>query len=161
MIYTARYQNRNVADDKFVKVAITVGLPKFQLGYELAGRIKELAPWSLMNEHNHEVFVVKYTECLDRIGVRRIRERLLEFEQEGKDTVLLCYENIEENKHCHRRAFADWWREKTGELIDELPEAKEVRQLAVEVECHSDNPAGPMKPPLILNTKPFRQNKLF
>ena len=45
-------------------------------------------------------------------------------EQPGKDTVLLCYEDVRkgESDWCHRTMFAKWWFERTGEVIAELPD---------------------------------------
>ena len=59
---------------------------------------------------------------LDRIGVRRIADKLNDLSMLGKDVVLVCYEDIRKGKDdwCHRTAFAEWWQRKTGEIIEEL-----------------------------------------
>ena len=46
----------------------------------------------------------------------------------GNDRLLLiCFENLDEaGKSCHRRMFATWWQEHTGEVVPELE--PDVRQ---------------------------------
>jgi len=42
----------------------------------------------------------------------------------GQDTLtLLCWESVwgKPDYTCHRRVFASWWREQTGEVIEEWP----------------------------------------
>ena len=65
-------------------------------------------------------------EC---IGVEYIRKLIAGYELLGKDVVLLCYEDVRkgESDWCHRTIFADWWREKTGEVIPELPDPSPVK----------------------------------
>ena len=123
---TARFKNKDLVNDRYVKVAITVGMPKFKLQYELAGRIKSLAPWSLMKENDRQEFTRKYFEILDRIGVNRILAEIKKYQSEGKEIVLLCYEDVSGGRTwCHRLVFAEWWLLKTGEIIEELPEPQE------------------------------------
>jgi len=39
-----------------------------------------------------------------------------------KPVVLLCFEDLRQGGSvwCRRRLFADWWKNKTGEIIPEL-----------------------------------------
>lgn len=125
MIYTSRYSNKELKNSKYMAVRISVGTPKWNLGYQILGEIKELMPFGMMNEHNHDVFKEKYYKRLDGFGVERIRERIENLkkiaDELGKDIVLLCYEDVrKENVWCHRLVFAEWWRERTGEVINEL-----------------------------------------
>ena len=123
---TARFKNKDLVNDRYVKVAITVGMPKFKLQYELAGRIKSLAPWSLMKVNDRQEFTRKYFEILDRIGVTRILAEIKKYESNGKEIVLLCYEDVSGGRNwCHRLVFAEWWLQKTGEVVEELPEPPE------------------------------------
>ena len=123
---TARFNNKDLVNDRYVKVAITVGMPKFKLQYDLAGRIKSLAPWSLMKENDRREFTGKYFEILGRIGVDRILAEIKRYESEGKEIVLLCYEDVSGGRNwCHRLVFAEWWLQKTGEIVEELPEPPE------------------------------------
>ena len=125
MIFTSRYSNKELKNSKYMAVRISVGTPKWNLGYQILGEIKELMPFGMMNEHNHDVFKEKYYQRLDGFGVERIRERIENLkkiaDELGKDIVLLCYEDVrKENVWCHRLVFAEWWRERTGEVINEL-----------------------------------------
>ena len=65
-------------------------------------------------------------EC---IGADYIRKLLAGYELLGRDVVLLCYEDVRkgESDWCHRTIFADWWQEKTGEVIPELPDPSPVK----------------------------------
>lgn len=56
---------------------------------------------------------------------------------EGKELVLLCYEDVRvPGDWCHRTVFAEWWAEQTGELIEELydPSEPKVKKPAVKKE---------------------------
>ena len=74
-------------------------------------------------------FEVEYRKRLECIGVDYIRKLIAGYELLGKDVVLLCYEDVRkgESDWCHRTIFADWWREKTGEVIPELPDPSPVK----------------------------------
>jgi hypothetical protein len=58
-----------------------------------------------------------YRERLDAYGIDAIRERLEEVMGSADVAILLCYEK---DKFCHRRVFADWYQEQTGEVIEEI-----------------------------------------
>ena len=125
-IWTSRFHNKGLRDrHDLVKVAIVVSPPRWPLGYELAdGGL--LAPWGrLFHIDDEQAFTVAYRQRLDKLGVPRIRRELQRISNEhgGRDLVLLCYENLAEpGQWCHRRVFADWWRDMTGEVIEELQE---------------------------------------
>jgi hypothetical protein len=39
----------------------------------------------------------------------------------SEGVVLLCFEDLTKpGEWCHRRSFAAWWDEKTGQKVDEL-----------------------------------------
>ena len=42
---TARFNNKDLVNDRYVKVAITVGMPKFKLQYDLVVFISALSPF--------------------------------------------------------------------------------------------------------------------
>jgi hypothetical protein len=75
-------------------------------------------------------FLEAYRDQLDRLGAETIRSILdpLRDKHEGRTLALLCYENIATpapdgtESFCHRRLFADWWLERTGEQVPELVE---------------------------------------
>ena len=129
MIYTSRYSNKELRSGKYTAVRISLGTPKWELGYRLNGEIKELMPAGIFGIGDKEVFKRKYFERLDKIGVSRIKSQLLKFEVLGKDVVLLCYEDIRKGPEnwCHRNMFSEWWRSRTGEMIPELPDESAVK----------------------------------
>lgn len=64
---------------------------------------------------------------LEGIGNDKIIDMVMRFEKtaadEGKDLVLLCYEDVRiPEDWCHRTVFAQWYCEMTGEIIEELPD---------------------------------------
>ena len=95
MIFTSRYSNPELRSGKYTAVRISLGTPKWKLGYNLDAEMPDLMP---------------------------ILSQLQRFESLGKDVVLLCYEDIRKGPDdwCHRRTFADWWQQRTGEVIPEL-----------------------------------------
>jgi hypothetical protein len=127
-IWTARYQNPFVKAkaQSLVPVRITVGHPRFKLGYTLGGSVKELYPaGKLFRIHTRAKFEPAYHAHLDAIGVPQITERLAAISQahEGRGLVLLCYERVDVKGWCHRQCFSSWWKARTGIEIHELPEA--------------------------------------
>ena len=122
-IYTSRYSNPELKKGIYSAVRISLGTPRWNVGYQLSGEIKDLMPFGLLNKYElYEDFKREYFSRLDRIGVAKIRSQLEMFENIGKDVVLLCYEDIRKGPEnwCHRIAFAEWWKERTGESIEEL-----------------------------------------
>jgi Protein of unknown function, DUF488 len=65
-------------------------------------------------------FEAGYRERLDRVGVDCLRRQFdaIANEHPGQPVVLLCWEKPGEP--CHRRVFADWWRERTREVVPEV-----------------------------------------
>lgn len=148
MIYTSRYQNRELNSGNYTVVGVTRGAPKFSLGYTLSGNIMEIAPpgW-LFNEYNRDVFTRKYRQNIEKIGVKRILDILNGYTALGKDVVLCCYEDVRKPcEWCHRQVFAEWWMEKTGEIIKELPDPTEAgirkvktrTEIAAELKAQND-----------------------
>lgn len=128
-IYTSRFQNPALKSGKYTVVGIVRGLPRFQLGYERAGNIIDIAPpRELFNVYDREQFTEPYMAHLDRIGLERISAQLQQYFELGKDVVLCCYEDVREpNEWCHRLVFAEWWLKNTGKKIEELPNPAPVK----------------------------------
>ena len=128
-VYTSRFQNPELKSGKYTVVGIVRGLPKFQLGYERAGNIIDIAPpRELFNVYDREQFTPPYMAHLDRIGLERISAQIKRYCELGKDVVLCCYEDVREpNEWCHRLVFAEWWLKNTGERIEELPNPAPVK----------------------------------
>ena len=135
MVYTSRYSNPELKTGKYTAVRISLGTPKWPIGYNLDAEMKDLMPFGLLGKFEwYEDFERAYFERLDQKGVQRILSQLQRFERLGKDVVLLCYEDIRKGPDdwCHRRTFADWWLKNTGEAIPELfdptPDPSKPRQ---------------------------------
>lgn len=126
MIFTSRYSNPELKTGNYTVVGITRGAPKFKLGYTLAGNIFEIAPPGyLFNEYNRERFTGPYFRHMDKVGVALIKRIFAAYElkAQGKPLVLCCYEDVRKpNEWCHRLVFAEWWKARTGETIEELPD---------------------------------------
>jgi hypothetical protein len=74
-----------------------------------------------------ERFKPAYYDKLEGIGKQRIIDMVCRMDEEaraeGKELVLLCYEDVRiPGDWCHRTVFAEWWAENMGELIEELPD---------------------------------------
>lgn len=136
MVYTSRYSNPELKTGKYTAVRISLGTPKWPIGYNLDAEMPDLMPFGLLNKfERYEDFERAYFARLNQKGVQRILSQLQRFERLGKDVVLLCYEDIRKpDDWCHRRTFADWWLKNTGEAIPELfdptPDPSKPRQAA-------------------------------
>ncbi len=124
MIYTSRYSNPELKTGKYTAIRISLGSPRWQVGYTIAGAINHLMPYGLLGTYDNDKlgYEREYRKLLDKAGIEAIKTQLEEYTKLGKDVVLLCYEDIRkgENDWCHRTMFASWWKEKTGEVIEEL-----------------------------------------
>lgn len=140
-IWISRYSNKELQSDKYYPVGISIGKPRWPLGYQLRDQCLELAPKGYMLKMDIVSFTAIYEERLENIGVSNIARILSGYEdkakKEGKEVVLLCYEDVrKEGEWCHRTIFAEWWRKKTGETIRELHDPsvpKEKKPLAQNV----------------------------
>lgn len=133
-IYTSRFSNPELKSGKYTTVRISLGTPKWPLGYHLDAELADLMPFGLLNRfEQYEDFERAYFDRLNQKGTQRILSQLQRFERLGKDVVLLCYEDIRKpDDWCHRRMFADWWMKQTGkeipELFDPSPDPTQARQ---------------------------------
>ena len=127
MLYVSRFSNPELKSGKYTPVRISLGAPKWPVGYNIAGEIKELMPFGLLQINDKALYEKRYRDRLNRIGPDRIQEALDAFGVD-KPVVLLCYEDVRDpTQWCHRTMFAKWWLEMTGEIADELPDPSEVR----------------------------------
>jgi hypothetical protein len=129
-LFTSRYQNKALAErDDLVKVRTTVGRPRFRLGYDLTEHCRAITPYGLLGKEGGS-FTRAYRKRLNDEGVEKIRLTLTEISARngGRDLVLLCFEDVHKlgEAACHRRAFARWWQEETGDVVEELPADDEV-----------------------------------
>lgn len=130
MIYTSRFSNPELKTGNYTAVRISVGSPRWNLGYTVNGAISELTPKGIFGKYETKAaFEIAYRKRLNCVGVEYIRKLLRGYELLGKDVALLCYEDVRkgDSDWCHRTMFADWWREKTGEVIPELYDPSPVK----------------------------------
>lgn len=128
-IWVSRYSNKEIVQnkDKYYPVGISIGQPKFQLGYQLREQCFSLAPKGYMLNMDIDRFKPEYYKKLENIGTKRIISMVTRLDEkaqeEGKELILLCYEDVRIPENwCHRTIFAEWWAEQMGELIEELPD---------------------------------------
>ncbi|MEU0839451.1 hypothetical protein ABZ370_08265 [Streptomyces sp. NPDC005962] len=120
-LFTYRYQE--FRPPQGVPVRITLGAPRFRLPYQLTHSVRELAPRREYFSKGLPEFTAAYRADLDRLGAARIAARLREIaEAEGEHRlVLLCFEDLRDPAQwCHRRVFATWWKDATGDEVREL-----------------------------------------
>jgi hypothetical protein len=84
---------------------------------------KGLLDWwrrpGVRTSEDEEIYERKYLPQLEDAGVEKLDALLQEKVAGSADTViLLCHE--EPGEFCHRRLFAQWWEEQTGQEIPEL-----------------------------------------
>ena len=130
-IATSRYHaGELIAESGLLPIGITVGAARW-LPYELAGNIGMLAPHGLRHLTEPEQFEIAYRARLDRFGCAAIASVLAAFiaAHDANGVVLLCFEDVFAGEACHRRTFAAWWQEQTGQVVRELAPA----QVAIEL----------------------------
>ena len=117
-IFTSRYGNKALRELDMTKIGISLGKPRWSLGYEVIGNLYNLAPsGSMLDMNDQEAYRVLYEQRVAAVGVAKIRS-MLEALGDGEDVVLLCYEDLRDgSKWCHRRMFAEWWEGETGEKV--------------------------------------------
>jgi hypothetical protein len=115
-------------------VQITLGDPKFALPYRIDHKLPILAPLPVIFGYpDYEIFKMGYRKQLNMEGFNRIKEELDRVAKRGKITVLLCFEDIRKPEQwCHRRIFAEWWEEQSGQEVAELPERDPLKLTAKE-----------------------------
>lgn len=127
-IFTSRFGNKELESGKYIVVGIVRGMPRYKTKYHISGNIMQIAPpRHLWNENDMDLFRKPYFEHLEKGGYPAIAERIKSYLDEGKDLVLCCYEDVRKpGEWCHRLLFAEWWFEKTGQRIEELPDPSHV-----------------------------------
>ncbi len=106
-----------------VPVQTSLGRPKFPIDYELREQVRELMPRGLFGKGlSEDEFTRRYRERLDRLDLDALRAQFDAISKRNghKRVVLLCFEDVRAGKLCHRRVFADFWLERTGERIPEV-----------------------------------------
>ena len=128
-IYTSRWANKELAHLDVVPVGISRGVPRWPLPYRYK-LLRLLAPSRETFElRDLQEFEQAYLAALEEIGVKKIARALQKISDEhgGRSLALLCYENILAGETCHRRMFADWWKQQTTQEVPELDGRVEVK----------------------------------
>jgi hypothetical protein len=123
LIRTSRYANRAaILASGLRPIRISIGAPRWPVGYELAGSLPSLMPTRPMLKMEIGPYREMYLARLEVHGVERIAAELEALQTpEAPGLVLLCFEDLTKpGEWCHRRIFADYWEEKTGISIPEL-----------------------------------------
>lgn len=141
-ILTGRYSNKCLKEDGYYPVGISIGKPRFPTGYEIREQCYALAPKGFMLKMEFEPYKEAYFQKLEDIGVDKVIGIVQRLEaraaDEGKDLVLLCFEDIRKpDQWCHRTLFAEWWLAHTGEVIEELEEAEPSKEKKPKTEAES------------------------
>jgi hypothetical protein len=120
-VVTSRYQSWR--PEFGVPVRITVGEPKFWRSGVLED-VPELAPWERATWYLPTVAERRavYEKRLARYGDEAIA-KLAEIAQRhsGRRLVLLCFEDVNAGEECHRRWCAEWFEQRHGLVVPELP----------------------------------------
>ena len=131
-LYTSYWQNKDLANLDVVPVGISRGVPRGEKAKQLPYRYKRLPAlfpssdllkrWNARKISPHEYTPV-YRGYLDSLGLEEVTGQLEKKSAEngGKPLVLLCF--CAPGAFCHRRVWADWYFEKTGQEVPELPTA--------------------------------------
>jgi hypothetical protein len=119
---TSRWANRELSRLPVVPVGISRGTPRFPVPYRYR-LARVLAPsrktFALRDD---AAFEKSYLVDLEGIGVDRIGAVLGKIgdEEGGEALALLCFEDVHAGQVCHRRMFAAWWEQRTGQEVPEL-----------------------------------------
>lgn len=119
-LFTTHYKAFN--PESGVPVQTSNGRPKFTLDYPLRYKAQLLYPeWSAVRANlSVEEFNQRYFEVMDSRGLDNVTDILESIAEHAGDNrlVIMCFEK--NPRECHRRAFAEWWESKTGEMVPEL-----------------------------------------
>lgn len=126
-LVTASYAalNRMSAEEwaRYAAIRTSRGAPRFPLRYNMAGTAGALMPpRHLLGVDDAEEYADAYRLHLEQQGAHYIRTELAAISGDagGRPLALLCFCNLERGQFCHRRIFAEWWEEKTGEAVPEV-----------------------------------------
>ena len=122
MVALATCSYQEFREDMGQPVRISLGVPKFPLSWELPSScLWELTPRGHYFHDPPDVFAEKYLAQLDRYGPARLHEIFTALATGEAPLVALCFErNVKSAADCHRRLWAAFWFERTGEYVPEL-----------------------------------------
>lgn len=115
-ILTASWFTKLPADH--VKIGISRGTPRgMAAGYRM---FRQLAPGPWFNSVSVPEYLQRYrAEVLDQLNPHQVAETLLRL-ADGKVPVMVCFEQPNTGKWCHRSLAAAWLAEAIGEPVPEF-----------------------------------------
>lgn len=128
-VWVSRYSNKELNDEKYKKIGISLGKPRFKIGYKLEGQLYSLAPGRDYFRAPEDVFIERYREGLDKLGIEKVMSILEQVAEENRDLVLLCFEDVDKDM-CHRTLLADWIGEQMGVKPLELQDPSKMKKSA-------------------------------
>jgi hypothetical protein len=116
---------------KFFLVRTSLGSPRFLKCDENAQFLAPDREWLDLSE---SAYRRKYIAKLNKFGVPAFKSEFSKIQKAAgkREIVLLCYESLSpekvaEGQFCHRRIFADWWEQQTGEKVAEVSPHQKVQ----------------------------------
>lgn len=123
MIFTGYYAKLKFYQEQGLEpVAISGKVPDFYGGLtypDFAPRYEMFQRWK-NKEITNEGYVEEYRAYLNTLNSYGVELDFRDYNVEGADIILLCYEKPED--FCHRHVLADWLEEKFGWKVEEFKE---------------------------------------
>jgi hypothetical protein len=122
-LVTGRYQSWKPGGG--VPIRSTVGYPKFWRHGPLC-HVTEITPYGVFGKGlDADTARSLYRKRLDRhAGTIPTRLGEIARRHRGQPVVVLCFEDVFAGEVCHRRWFAEWFEERYGVTVAELPAAQ-------------------------------------
>ena len=122
-LVTGRYQSWQPGHG--VPIRSTVGAPRFWRHGEMP-HLREITPYGVFGKGlDHEAARAAYRTRLDQRGDAIVAGLAdLARRHPAQALCVLCFEDVQAGKECHRRWFATWFEERHGIVVPELPAAQ-------------------------------------
>lgn len=122
MIYTSRFQNKAISNIEHIPIRIARYHPRFPLPYKIEGKIEILMP-TIEEFKIAKMDFIRFKKIFSKRiseNISAIKGTLTSLQKDGRDIVLLCYEDVNAGEQCHRRIFAEIYEKHTGIEIVEI-----------------------------------------
>lgn len=136
-IFTSRYANPDLVNrPDLVKVRISIGGPRFKLGYNIDYTMPHLMPSGGMVKRVHlglfseDDYRRAYIDRLEIVGLAAIqRDFATIYGEQPGDIVLLCFEDLRRSgAWCHRTMAARWLETHGMGKVEELEEVSQAEK---------------------------------